>query len=254
MSSSLSRGTVGHPVTGSMPRDVVLRATERRAEVMLRRERALWARGMGRVAGIDEAGRGPLAGPVVAAAVVMPREFFLPRVDDSKKLSPTVRNELAPLIMEGAVSVGVGIVDHEVIDRINILNATFEAMHRAVENLTVVPEFLLVDGNRYRGGNIPYATIVDGDALCFSIAAASIIAKVTRDRIMEEYDVHFPVYGFARHKGYATHAHRLAILRHGVCPIHRRTFTRNLVAELLDENAIDIREGPPGGDARPATS
>jgi ribonuclease HII len=184
----------------------------------------------------------------------MPREFFLPRVDDSKKLSPPVRKELAGLILEGAVSVGVGVVDHQVIDRINILNATFEAMHRAVENLSVVPEFLLVDGNRYRGGNIPYATIVDGDALCFSIAAASIIAKVTRDRMMEEYDVHFPVYGFARHKGYATRAHRLAILRYGVCPIHRRTFTRNLVAELLDEDAIDARDGARGGDFGAGTS
>jgi ribonuclease HII len=254
MSSSSYRGTVRRRKLCGVTGVVARRAAERRAEVMLRRERALWARGISRVAGIDEAGRGPLAGPVVAAAVVMPREFFLPRVDDSKRLSPPVRRELAALILQGAVSVGIGVVDHQVIDRINILNATFEAMHRAVENLTVVPEFLLVDGNRYRGGNIPYATIVEGDALCFSIAAASIIAKVTRDRMMEEYDVHFPVYGFARHKGYATHAHRLAILRYGICPIHRRTFTRNLVAELLDENAVDIREGPPGGDACPRTS
>lgn len=216
------------------------RRAEMRADVMLCRERALWARGIGSVAGIDEAGRGPLAGPVVAAAVVMPRGFFLPAVDDSKKLSPPLRAELAALITEGAASVGIGVVSHETIDRINILNATFEAMHRAVKNLSLVPEFLLVDGNRYRGGDIPYATIVDGDALCYSIAAASIIAKVTRDRIMVEYDASYPQYGFARHKGYATFAHRSAILRHGLCPIHRRTFTRRLVAELLDGYPVDF--------------
>lgn len=211
-----------------------------RSEAMLSRERALWARGIGAVAGIDEAGRGPLAGPVVAAAVIMPPGFFLPAVDDSKKLTPRTRSELAVLIREGAVSVGVGVVSHETVDRINILNATFEAMHRAVGNLSQVPEFLLVDGNRFRGGGIPYATVVGGDGLCYSIAAASIIAKVTRDRIMEEYDPAYPLYGFARHKGYATRAHRAAILRYGICPIHRRTFTRKLVAELLDGCSVDI--------------
>ncbi len=211
-----------------------------RSDAMLSRERALWARGIGVVAGIDEAGRGPLAGPVVAAAVVMAPGFFLPAVDDSKKLTARVRSDLACRIREGAVSVGVGVVSHETIDRINILNATFEAMHRAVKDLTRVPEFLLVDGNRYRGEGIPYATVVGGDGLCFSIAAASIVAKVTRDRLMEEYDAVYPLYGFARHKGYATRAHRAAILRHGICPIHRRTFTRKLVAELLDGCPVDI--------------
>lgn len=211
-----------------------------RSDAMLSRERALWARGISTVAGIDEAGRGPLAGPVVAAAVVMPPGFFLPAVDDSKKLTARVRSGLADLIRGGAVSVGVGVVSHETIDRINILNATFEAMHRAVGNLSLVPEFLLVDGNRFRGGGIPYATVVGGDGLCYSIAAASIIAKVTRDRIMEGYDVKYPLYGFARHKGYATRAHRAAILQYGICPIHRRTFTQRLVAELLDGYSVDI--------------
>ena len=226
-------------------------AIGRRADRMLSRERALWARGIARVAGIDEAGRGPLAGPVVAAAVVMPREFFHPRVDDSKRIRAPLRAELAVIIHEEAVSVGIGIVDHEVIDRINILNATFEAMHLAVKNLSVIPDFLLVDGNRYRGCDIPFATIVGGDACCFSIAAASIIAKVTRDRMMEEYDTLYPAYGFARHKGYATRAHRIAILRHGICSIHRRSFTRKLVAELLDDQSVDIREGSAGRDGRP---
>jgi ribonuclease HII len=221
---------------------------------MLSRERALWARGITRVAGIDEAGRGPLAGPVVAAAVVMPPDFFLPRVDDSKKLRAHVRAELAELIKDGALSFGIGVADHEVIDRVNILNATFEAMHRAVGNLSLVPDFLLVDGNRYRGGEIPFATIVGGDASCFSIAAASILAKVARDRMMEEYDAEYPMYGFARHKGYATLAHRLAILRHGLCPIHRQTFTRKLVAELIDDQSVDIREGAAGRDDRPGAS
>jgi len=227
-------------------------ANEKRAEIMLCWERALWARGITRVAGIDEAGRGPLAGPVVAAAVIMPREFFHPRVDDSKKIRAPLRAELAAMIQKEAVSVGIGVVDHEVIDRVNILNATFEAMHRAVKNLSVTPDFLLVDGNRFRGCDIPFVTIVGGDACCFSIAAASIIAKVTRDRIMEEYDARYPAYGFARHKGYATRAHRAAILRHGLCAIHRRSFTRKLVAELLDDQSINIREGIAGRDHRPA--
>jgi ribonuclease HII len=183
------------------------------------------------IAGIDEAGRGPLAGPVVAAAVVVQPEFYLPSVDDSKKLSPAVREALFDQIMSGALSVGVGIVGHEAIDRINILNATFEAMGKAVSSLTRRPEFLLIDGNRYRGGEIPFSTIVGGDGLCFSVAAASIIAKVTRDRIMVQYDAIYPNYGFARHKGYGTAQHRSAILEHGVCPIHRMSFLRKILQE-----------------------
>ena len=191
---------------------------------MLVHERMLWDRGVSLVAGVDEAGRGPLAGPVVAAAVVVGRDFFLTEVDDSKKLSAAQRERLYDAILKGSLGVGVGCVDHEVIDRVNILNATFEAMHLAVKSLPVTPEFLLIDGNRFRGGEIPFRTIVDGDELCFSIAAASIIAKVTRDRLMLEYDREFPEYGFARHKGYGTREHREAIARLGVSPIHRRSF------------------------------
>lgn len=193
-------------------------------QTMLVHERMLWDRGVSLVAGVDEAGRGPLAGPVVAAAVMVGRDFFLPEVDDSKKLSAAQRERLYDAILKGSLGVGVGCVDHEVIDRVNILNATFEAMHLAVKSLPVTPEFLLIDGNRFRGGEIPFRTIVDGDELCFSIAAASIIAKVTRDRLMLEYDREFPEYGFARHKGYGTREHREAIARLGASPIHRRSF------------------------------
>jgi ribonuclease HII len=197
-------------------------------ELMLHFERELWTKGVRHIAGIDEAGRGPLAGPVVAAAVVIAPGFFLHAVDDSKKLTPLLRSVLYGRILDGAVSVGIGAVDHDVIDQINILNATFVAMRKAVDALTVLPEFLLVDGNRFIGGKIPFATIVDGDSLSFSVAAASIIAKVSRDRIMQEYDSQYPEYGFARHKGYGTREHRSAILRYGMCPIHRRSFARKL--------------------------
>ena len=195
---------------------------------MLAHESTLWRRGLRSVAGIDEAGRGPLAGPVVAAAVIFPPGCFHPGVDDSKKLSPAKREEMEAVIRENALGVGVGIVDHATIDRLNILNATFQAMHEAVRALPDEPEFLLVDGNRFRGGTIPFAAIVDGDARSLCIAAASIIAKVTRDRIMREYDQEFPGYGFARHKGYGTPQHRDAIARLGLCSIHRRSYTRLL--------------------------
>jgi ribonuclease HII len=198
---------------------------------MLRHENALRSRGIRKIAGVDEAGRGPLAGPVVAAAVLVPPGFFLPRVNDSKKLRSAVREELYGEILEGASGVGVGIVPHDEIDRVNILNATMQAMEEAVRALPERPEFLLIDGNRYTGAEIPYATVVHGDALCFSVAAASIVAKVTRDRIMREYDRFYPEYGFARHKGYGTEAHRNAILVHGLSPIHRLTFTRRIVPE-----------------------
>ena len=200
--------------------------------VTLEFERSLWEEGIRRVAGVDEAGRGPLAGPVVAAAVLVPRGFYLPRVDDSKRLSPAIREELFGMIRAGAAGIGVGIVGHEEIDRINILNATLQAMEEAVAALPERPEFLLIDGNRYGRGTIPHRTIIDGDALSFSIAAASIIAKVTRDRLMVEFDREFPGYGFAKHKGYGTREHRDAIQRQGFCPIHRMSFTRRLMTQL----------------------
>lgn len=197
---------------------------EKRKQTMLRIERSIRSRRIKHIAGLDEAGRGPLAGPVVAAAVIFPDDCYLPDVDDSKKLTPARRKELFDCIMASALSVGVGIVSHEEIDRINILNATFRAMYKAVLELSIAPDYLLVDGNVFPEGNLPFTTVVGGDALCFSIAAASIIAKVTRDRIMCEYDARFPGYGFAQHKGYATLEHREAIARLGYCAIHRRSF------------------------------
>ena len=190
-------------------------------------EDSLRLRGL-HVAGIDEAGRGPLAGPVVAAAVVFRAGTLIAGVDDSKKLTPRARAGLFDQIMSRAFAVGIGSVDNTVIDEINILNATFLAMDRAVGSLGVRPGHLIVDGNLFRPGpassGIPFSTVIGGDGECFSIAAASIIAKVTRDRLMEEFDRTYPGYGFARHKGYGTADHRAAILRLGFCPIHRRSF------------------------------
>ncbi len=188
-------------------------------------ERRLWNDGLTNIAGIDEAGRGPLAGPVVAAAAIFPKDFIIPEVDDSKVLTSDQRDTLYDQIFAGALAIGIGIVDHRTIDEINILNATFRAMHEAVRQLAITPDHLLVDGNRFQGSVIPFTTIVDGDALCFSIGAASIIAKVTRDRIMRDYDMQFPGYGFANHKGYGTPEHREAIYKLGYCDIHRRSFT-----------------------------
>jgi ribonuclease HII len=190
----------------------------------LQYERAYWDAGLHYVAGIDEAGRGPLAGPVVAAAVILPGDCMLEGVNDSKKLRPAKREELFARIRAYAVSIGVGIVDHTEIDRINILQATMKAMRLAVSQLAVKPEHLLVDGPRYDDTSIPSTAIIGGDAKCFSIAAASIIAKVTRDHIMNEYDRLYPLYGFGRHKGYGTAEHLAALCAHGPCEIHRRSF------------------------------
>ena len=200
--------------------------------VSLAYERNLWAAGKRFVAGIDEAGRGPLAGPVVAAAVVFPPEFFMADVNDSKVLPQTMREHLYKQIVDSAHAVGLGIIDHSIIDEINILNATYRAMHEAIAGLRVTPDHLLIDGNRFAGSGIPFTTIVDGDALCFAIAAASIVAKVTRDRIMAGYDAKFPGYGFAKHKGYATKEHCEAIYRLGYCEIHRRSFEMKIQLEL----------------------
>jgi ribonuclease HII len=176
------------------------------------------------IAGIDEAGRGPLAGPVVAAAVILPDRFPSAEVTDSKQLSPVQRDRLYELIYSQAVAVGIGIVDAHEIDRINILRASLLAMAMAALNLDPAPDCLLVDGNFPIPLSLAQQTIVKGDALSLSIAAASIVAKVTRDRLMGRYDQDYPEYGFAGHKGYATHVHREAIGRHGCCPIHRRSF------------------------------
>ena len=200
--------------------------------ITLEFERQLWAGGKTFVAGVDEAGRGSLAGPVVAAAVIFQPECLIPAVNDSKLLAEGTRDILYAEIKNKAVAVGVGIVDHATIDEINILKATYKAMHDAVTNLIITPDHLLIDGNRFCGGTIPFTTIVDGDALCFSIAAASIVAKVTRDRLMADYDAKYPGYGFAKHKGYGTKEHREAIYQLGYCEIHRRSFQMNTQLEL----------------------
>jgi len=182
------------------------------------------SKGFSRIAGVDEAGRGPLAGPVVSAAVILPESFHNDAVTDSKKLTPKKRDILYDVIREQALAVGVGIAGPDEIDRINILQASLFSMKLAVENLPHPPDYLLIDGNFTIPHPLPQAAIVKGDSLSISIAAASIIAKVTRDRLMTDYDARYPGYGFAGHKGYPTQAHRDAIRRLGPCPIHRRTF------------------------------
>jgi|SRR6185369_16580792 len=176
------------------------------------------------IAGVDEAGRGPLAGPVVAAAVILPEGHIIPGVNDSKKLTGSMRNKLYDRIMSEAVSVGIGISDSLTVDRINILQATLCAMESAVKTLTSCPDCLLIDGISKTSLDIHQKTIKKGDSLSQSIAAASIIAKVTRDRIMEEYDRQYPEYGFAGHKGYGSASHLAAIAKFAPCPIHRLTF------------------------------
>ena len=180
--------------------------------------------GYARIAGIDEAGRGPLAGPVVAAAVILPDAADLSGIDDSKKLTAAVRERLFDLINEQALAIGIGISDHELIDRVNILQATLAAMRQAVQSLSHLPDYLLIDGTSGISLPIPQKTIKKGDGASISIAAASIIAKVTRDRMMVELDSRYPKYGFAAHKGYGCASHMAAIVAHGPCDIHRKTF------------------------------
>jgi ribonuclease HII len=203
---------------------------------LLHFERALWEQGVFRVAGIDEAGRGPLAGPVVAAAVMFPPGLIISGVDDSKELTPAQREELYPRILKEALTVGIGSADHEEIDQVNILQSTYRAMHRAVAALDITPQHLLIDGNRFDGLHIPFTVVVDGDARSFAVAAASIVAKVTRDRMMVIYDELYPGYGFARHKGYGTAYHRETIRRLGPCPIHRQSFLHKIFSERLAED------------------
>ncbi len=190
-----------------------------------RYEARAWRTGLARIAGIDEAGRGPLAGPVVAAAVVIAPDRRIQGLADSKLLPPERREALFDVIRERALAVGVGIVDHETIDRINILRATRQAMAEALAALAVTPELVITDFVALAGLPCAQRNLVAGDRRSASVAAASIVAKVTRDRIMVEMDTQFPEYGFARHKGYATAEHLAALDRHGPCPIHRRSFS-----------------------------
>ena len=195
-------------------------------------EEEMHNQGINYICGIDEAGRGPLAGPVVVAAAIMPRDSMIEGVNDSKKLSEKKREALYELITNEAIAWGVGIIDQKEIDRINILNATKEGLTTAVKSLKIKPDRKIVDAlNGIDTLGIPYTSIIKGDAKCYSIAAASIIAKVTRDRIMRQWDEIYPMYGFEKHKGYGTAAHIAAIKEYGLCPLHRLSFVKNIIGK-----------------------
>ena len=183
------------------------------------------------ICGVDEAGRGPLAGPVCAAAVILPNHLQIPGLTDSKKLTDKKRRELFPAIQEQAIAYGIGLASEGEIDEINILQATFLAMRRALDQLRVRPEIALIDGNRETDFGLPVKTVVKGDSLSANIAAASILAKVTRDNIMVELAQKYPEYGFEIHKGYGTRAHYEALRTYGPCPIHRKTFLKKFYGE-----------------------
>ena len=188
-------------------------------------EKELYEKGFKNICGIDEAGRGPLAGPVVVAGVIMPENSMIEGVNDSKKVSEKKREKLYDLILEEAISYSVAIIGQEEIDEINILNATKKGVTEVVEGLKIKPDLILVDALEHiNTKGIPYEPIIKGDAKCYNIAAASIIAKVTRDRIMREWDEIYPQYGFISHKGYGTAKHMAAIREYGLTPIHRKTF------------------------------
>ena len=189
------------------------------------------AQGFDLICGVDEAGRGPLAGPVCAAAVILPHGLEIPGLTDSKKLSDKKRRELVPIIQQEAVSYGIGLASREEIDEINILQATFLAMERALAALSVRPGLALIDGNREKDFGLPVKTVVKGDSLSMNIAAASVLAKVTRDDLMLEMAKVYPQYGFEIHKGYGTRAHYDALRAYGPCPIHRMTFLRKFYAQ-----------------------
>ena len=191
----------------------------------------LRANGYELICGVDEAGRGPLAGPVCAAAVILPREAEIPGLNDSKKLSDKKRRELFPIIKEKAICYGIGLASHEEIDEINILQATYLAMERALAQLVVTPQQVLIDGNRTKDFGLPVKTVVHGDSLSMSIAAASVLAKVTRDDLMLEMAKEYPQYGFEIHKGYGTKAHYEALRTYGACPIHRNSFLKKCYGE-----------------------
>ena len=194
-------------------------------------EQELFAQGLTLVCGVDEAGRGPLAGPVCAAAVILPANLEIPGLNDSKKLTDKKRRELMPVIQEKAIAWGIGMASHEEIDQINILQATFLAMERAIAALQVKPEFALIDGNREKDFGLPVKTVVKGDSLSANIAAASVLAKVTRDDLMEQMAITYPGYGFEIHKGYGTKAHYAALTERGPSPIHRMTFLKKFYGE-----------------------
>ena len=196
------------------------------AATMWEIEDGFFNQGLGVICGVDEAGRGPLAGPVCAAAVILPKHLEIPGLTDSKKLSDKRRRELFPEIQRQAIAYGIGFASEKEIDEINILQATFLAMERALAQLPITPELALIDGNRERDFGLPAKTVIKGDSLSANIAAASILAKVSRDDLMLEMAREYPQYGFEIHKGYGTKAHYAALRMYGPCPIHRRTFLR----------------------------
>ena len=203
---------------------------EKRLEELKQIEDELYSSGANLICGIDEAGRGPLAGPVIVGAVIMPRDSMIEWVNDSKKISEKKREKLFDVITEEAIAYGVGIIDQKEIDRINILNATKEGLTMAVKELNPKPDLIIVDAlSKIDTEGIPYKSIIKGDAKCYSIACASIIAKVTRDRIMRQWDEVYPQYGFIKHKGYGTAAHIAAIKEYGLCPLHRLSFVKNII-------------------------
>ena len=189
-------------------------------------EDALYEQGIRNICGVDEAGRGPLAGPVCAAAVILPEHLELPGLNDSKKLTDKKRRELYPIIKEQAIAYGIGFASEEEIDEINILQATFLAMQRAIDQLEGKAEFALIDGNREKDFGIPVMTVVKGDSRSASIAAASVLAKVARDDVMLAMAEEYPEYGFEIHKGYGTKAHYAALAEHGASPVHRQSFLK----------------------------
>lgn len=201
------------------------------ADNMWEIEERYYAQGMRLVCGVDEAGRGPLAGPVCAAAVILPDHIEIPGLNDSKKLTDKKRRELFPVIKENAICYGIAVADEKEIDEINILQATFLAMERAIAQLEQRPEIVLVDGNRAKDFGVPVETVVRGDSLSASIAAASVLAKVTRDDYMLQMAQQYPEYDFDIHKGYGTKAHYAALQEFGPCPIHRMTFLRKFYGE-----------------------
>lgn len=213
-----------HLVYRYCKRRLKLQQEQKRLQNMLIEERIFWNRGVKHVAGVDEAGRGPLAGPVVAAAAILPQETVLSGLTDSKQLTPLIREALYDLIMEKAVAVAIGIGSVAEIEQLNIYGALMLAMRKALAALPVMPEAVLVDGYPIRDVTIEQKAIIRGDCLSLSIAAASVIAKVTRDRLMEQLHRLYPLYGFDQHKGYATGEHRLALARYGPCPEHRLSF------------------------------
>lgn len=221
------------------------RKDQNKYEEMLAYERLAWQQGYVSLAGVDEAGRGPLAGPVVAAACILDPQKPIMGLNDSKKLTPSSRNRLYCQIIANSTAWHVGLADHEVIDSINILQATCQAMRQAINGLQLKPGLLLIDAVKLKGVEQPVWPIIRGDGLSVSIAAASILAKVTRDRLMDEYDALYPEYGFAQHKGYGTPQHYEALAKYGPCPIHRLTFLRSILgaeAAQAEVKENDVRQ------------